>query len=147
MESTISSQPISYPIPNRMNEKSPSDPYALIIEPDAHTREMLVEIMTDLDLAYLTADTSQEAIDHIRKQTPSILILNMTCPDAEVLIQDETRREFPALTRLPIIALSAYASKAADWRGLRGLFPLGDSFHHTKDDLRALIVGAMSGPF
>ena len=87
----------------------------LVIEDDRPTRELLAAILADEDLPYQLASTGHEAMEHARRSTPAMVVLDFHLPFVRgEAVATALRIEYGHA--LPILAMSASDEKAAAQR-------------------------------
>jgi two-component system, cell cycle response regulator DivK len=82
---------------------------ALIAEDNAVNRELLRELLESRGYDVLEACDGQEALKMIEQAQPDILLLDIGMPKLDGFAVVHKIRENPRLTKLPVVAVTAYA--------------------------------------
>jgi CheY-like chemotaxis protein len=78
----------------------------LVVEDDADMRGLLVAILTGAGFRVITAENGLEALEHLRRQRPSVVVLDLAMPlldGAGFVHAAQADPEFPAV---PVICVS-----------------------------------------
>ncbi|MCK5633582.1 MAG: response regulator, partial [Anaerolineales bacterium] len=92
-----------------MSEK----PYILIVDDDPDIREGIVAVLETNDYRLVTASNGIECMEHIRDETPNLLILDMLMPRMDGFAVIRELRSDPGLAGIPIIILTTVIEDAA----------------------------------
>ncbi|MES0342846.1 MAG: response regulator [Anaerolineales bacterium] len=92
-----------------MSEK----PYVLIVDDDPDIREGIVAVLETNDYRLVTASNGIECMEHIRDETPDLLILDMLMPRMDGFAVIRELRSDPDLAGIPIIILTTVIEDAA----------------------------------
>ena len=81
----------------------------MVVEDDADTRELIVELLHDDGYAVVSAGNGREALDASRHLpgAPSIILLDLMMPIMNGWEFLDERRHDPALAGVPVLVLSA----------------------------------------
>lgn len=79
----------------------------LIVDPEPSSVEAARRALEAAGLEVETATTSRDALAHLQRDLPDLLLLEMLLPDLSGLGLCRTIREDPRLARLPIVMLTA----------------------------------------
>jgi CheY-like chemotaxis protein len=90
----------------------------LIVEDNTKLLEMLRLTLKDAGLAVATATNGIEALRKARSIEPDLMVLDLVLPELDGFAVCETLRRDPALSGLPIIALTGLTSEISRYSGL-----------------------------
>jgi CheY-like chemotaxis protein len=81
----------------------------MVVEDDADTRDLIVEILQDDGYAVISAGNGREALDasHGLPGAPSIILLDLMMPIMNGWEFLDARRHDPSLAGVPVLVLSA----------------------------------------
>ena len=87
----------------------------LVVDDDSDTRQMLQAVLSECQADVITATSAAEAIKEIARRKPDVLVSDLGMPeqDGYELIRQVRETESAGATRIPALALTAYA-KAED---------------------------------
>ncbi|HJZ80502.1 MAG TPA: response regulator [Pyrinomonadaceae bacterium] len=91
-------------------------PKILLVEDFDDTRLMMKMWLEKRGYRVIEAETGEEAITLARRETPDLIIMDVMMPGMNGLDATQRIREYQALRRTPIVAVSAYG--ADEYRGL-----------------------------
>ena len=100
----------------------------LVAEDNAINQMILQELLAPSGATIVMADNGQQAVEAVRTQTFSLVLMDMQMPIMDGLEATRTIREFTTEAQLPIIAVTANAMKEDKTRG----FAAGMSDYITK---------------
>jgi len=83
----------------------------LIIEDNPQNMRLIEMTLSTKDYTLLKAVNGEEALDIVTKERPDLIIMDMQLPKMGGLEVTRILRQMPALSCVPILALSAYAMK------------------------------------
>jgi CheY-like chemotaxis protein len=87
----------------------------LVIEDDPEIRESLADVLSDAGYETVTAIHGRDALEKLESGIahPKLILLDLMMPvmDGRVFRKEQLQR--PALSKIPVIVLSAYQSAAA----------------------------------
>jgi CheY-like chemotaxis protein len=81
----------------------------LVAEDNAVNRELLRELLEAHGYTVIEACDGQEALDRIGQSRPDLLLLDINMPVLDGFATVRRIREDPALSKLPVLAVTAYA--------------------------------------
>jgi CheY-like chemotaxis protein len=101
--------------------------YVLIVEDDADMREVLGRSISFLlDYETRTAENGLEALDHIGKQLPDLILLDMMMPKMSGFQVLHRLQRSPVTRRIPVFVVSALEQQQIlDLPGVSHVFPKG----------------------
>jgi len=85
-------------------------PTILLVEDFDDTRLMMKLWLMKNGYRVLEAETGEEAIDVAQRERPDLIIMDMMMPGMNGLDATQRIREYQALQRTPIVAVSAYGA-------------------------------------
>ncbi|HMJ25363.1 MAG TPA: response regulator [Pyrinomonadaceae bacterium] len=91
-------------------------PTILIVEDFDDTRLMMRMWLTRNGYRVIEAQTGEEAIDMAQRELPDLILMDVMMPGMNGLDATQRIREYQALRRTPIVAVSAYG--ANEYRSL-----------------------------
>jgi two-component system alkaline phosphatase synthesis response regulator PhoP len=91
-------------------------PTILIVEDFDDTRLMMKMWLARIGYRVIEAETGAEAIDMAKHELPDLIIMDVMMPGMNGLDATQRIREYQALRRTPIVAVSAYG--ANEYRSL-----------------------------
>ena len=91
-------------------------PTILLVEDFDDTRLMMRMWLTRNGYRVIEAETGEEAIDVAQRELPDLIIMDVMMPGMNGLDATQRIREYQALRRTPIVAVSAYG--ANEYRSL-----------------------------
>jgi CheY-like chemotaxis protein len=91
-------------------------PTILIVEDFDDTRLMMKMWLARIGYRVIEAETGAEAIDLAKRELPDLIIMDVMMPGMNGLDATQRIREYQALRRTPIVAVSAYG--ANEYRSL-----------------------------
>jgi two-component system, cell cycle response regulator DivK len=83
----------------------------LIAEDNPVNRELLRELLEIRGYAVIETCNGQEALEHLEKVLPDILLLDLNMPVLDGFATIEKIRKHPDWSRLPVLAVTAYAMR------------------------------------
>jgi CheY-like chemotaxis protein len=83
----------------------------LIAEDNPVNRELLRELLEIRGYAVTETCNGQEALDHLEKALPDVLLLDLNMPVLDGFGTIEKIRKHPDWSRLPVLAVTAYAMR------------------------------------
>ena len=95
---------------------APNLPTILLVEDFDDTRLMMKMWLTRNGYRVVEAETGEEAIDVAQRELPDLIIMDVMMPGMNGLDATQRIREYQALRRTPIVAVSAYG--ADEYRSL-----------------------------
>lgn len=90
----------------------------LAVDDEADLTDLISYHLTRQGYAVETAANGWEAIDHITRNRPDIILLDLMLPDLDGFGVCEILRRDPATATIPIIIISAWASQDSRLLGL-----------------------------
>jgi CheY-like chemotaxis protein len=91
-------------------------PTILVVEDFDDTRMMMKLWLARIGYRVIEAETGEEAIDVAQRELPDLIIMDVMMPGMNGLDATQRIREYQALRRTPIVAVSAYG--ANEYRAL-----------------------------
>lgn len=82
----------------------------LIVEDYADTRTMMKFLLQRFGYEVIEAADGQEAIDQARKQSPDLILMDLSLPGVDGITATQTIRKFDGFSKIPIIAVTAYGN-------------------------------------
>ncbi len=93
----------------------------LVVEDEPHLSGMLKHVFSAEGFKVRTAMNREQILEELRKPPlPDLVLLDVVLPDADGFDVLEKMRDHPALKRIPIVMLTAQATRDAVLRGLTG---------------------------
>jgi CheY-like chemotaxis protein len=83
----------------------------LIAEDNPVNRELLRELLEIRGYAVIETCNGQETLEHLQKVVPDILLLDLNMPVLNGFGTIEKIRKHPGWSRLPVLAVTAYAMR------------------------------------
>jgi len=83
----------------------------LIVEDNPQNMRLIEMTLSTRDYTLIKAVNGEEALDIVTKERPDLIIMDMQLPKVSGLEVTRRLRRMPALSHVPILALSAYAMK------------------------------------
>ena len=109
----------------------------LLVEDNDINRDMLTRRLTRAGLTVITAADGISALEMMREHQPGVVLMDMTLPILDGWGATQKAKEDPAITEIPIIALTAHAMAADKERAMSA----GCSEYETKPiDFPALLA-------
>ena len=109
----------------------------LLVEDNDINRDMLTRRLTRAGLSVITAADGICALEMMREHQPGVVLMDMTLPILDGWEATQKAKEDPAITEIPIIALTAHAMAADKERAMSA----GCSEYETKPiDFPALLA-------
>ena len=84
----------------------------LLVEDNELNRDMLIRRLTRAGLEVISAGDGQQALDIMRQETPSVVLMDMNLPVMDGWTACRQARADDSISHIPIIALTAHASDA-----------------------------------
>ena len=81
----------------------------LLVEDNDINRDMLARRLTRAGLTVITAADGISALEMMREHQPGVVLMDMTLPILDGWEATRKAKEDPAITEIPIIALTAHA--------------------------------------
>jgi len=94
----------------------------LVVDDDPVCRELISEALRGRDLQVLEASHGRLALEMIGKRRPDLVLLDIQMPNSSGYKVLEYIRSDPALSSLPVAALTAYAMRGDREKGLSAGF-------------------------
>ena len=94
----------------------------LVVDDDPVCRELISEALLGRDLQVLEASHGRLALEMIGKRRPDLVLLDIQMPNSSGYKVLEYIRSDPALSSLPVAALTAYAMRGDREKGLSAGF-------------------------
>ena len=109
----------------------------LLVEDNDINRDMLTRRLTRAGLTVIGAADGQTALDMMRRDSPAVVLMDMTLPVLDGWGACEQAKADPDIAHIPIIALTAHAMAAYHERAMS----VGCSEYETKPiDFPALLA-------
>src|ERR1044071_294173 len=96
--------------------RQPSLPKILLVEDFDDTRLMMKMWLEKRGYRVIEAETGEQAINLAQSEAPDLIIMDVMMPGMNGLDATQRIRQYQALRRTPIVAVSAYG--AAEYRSL-----------------------------
>ena len=84
----------------------------LLVEDNELNRDMLIRRLNRAGLEVITAGDGQEALELMRSEQPSVVLMDMNLPVLDGWAASRQAREDERISHIPIIALTAHAMEA-----------------------------------
>lgn len=81
----------------------------LVVDDNAMNLKLMMLLLATEDCSVTTAATAQIALDLLHNEPSDLLLLDLQLPDMDGLELTRLLRADPAMARMPIIAVTAYA--------------------------------------
>lgn len=94
-------------------------PCVLVVDDDRPIRSIVADILIEQGCDVLLASDGEEALGHIRRRPPDLLITDLDMPRLDGLALVHACRSEPDLRQMPIVVITAEADRKA--RSLAGL--------------------------
>jgi len=94
----------------------------LLAEDNPVNRELIREILGDCEYDVIEACDGQEALDKLAESTPDLVLLDIQMPVLDGYAVVQRIRDNPQLSKLRVIALTAYAMRGDRERALAAGF-------------------------
>jgi CheY-like chemotaxis protein len=94
----------------------------LIAEDNAVNRELLRELLEARGYAVEEASNGQEALQMIAQSKPDVLLLDLSMPVLDGFSTLRKIRDTPAISSLPVLAVTAYAMRGDQEKALQAGF-------------------------
>jgi CheY-like chemotaxis protein len=91
-----------------MSEKKP----ILLVEDNELNRDMLIRRLNRAGIDVIPAENGQQALDKMRSEQPSLVLMDMNLPVMDGWTACRTARADTSIAHIPIIALTAHAMEA-----------------------------------
>jgi two-component system, cell cycle response regulator DivK len=91
-----------------MSQKRP----ILLVEDNDLNRDMLIRRLTRAGLEVISAENGQQALDLMRSDSPSVVLMDMNLPIKDGWTACREARDDEQIKHIPIIALTAHAMEA-----------------------------------
>lgn len=88
------------------------DRLVLLVEDNALNRDMMVRRLKRAGLRVITAGNGQQALDMMQSEQPCIVLMDMNLPILDGWAASRRAKEDESIRHIPIIALTAHATKA-----------------------------------
>jgi CheY-like chemotaxis protein len=100
--------------------------HVLAVDDDADALSLLSELLHAAGAQVSTAQSVEEALRHLNKEPPSVLVSDLGMPqvDGYALIEQVRRHPNPIVRRMPAAALTAYARSDDRMKALRAGFQI-----------------------
>ena len=95
-----------------------SNRLVLIVDDDEHTRTLLKDLCETSGFKVLTAEDGVEAMEHISKARPDLVLLDLMMPRRDGFSVLKAVRETTELAELPVIVLTAMGDMDGKIRGM-----------------------------
>jgi CheY-like chemotaxis protein len=96
---------------DRLMTTSPSSIRTILVVDDFDDNRLLLRIWLERrGFRVVEAENGLEAINRATSETPDLIIMDMEMPRLDGLSATRRIREVPALSKVPIVAVSAYGS-------------------------------------
>ena len=83
----------------------------LIAEDNAANKELLIEVLSEWGYVVLDASTGLEALSFLEFRTPDLALLDIQMPELDGYGVVRRMREDPRFSKIPVIALTAFAMR------------------------------------
>lgn len=83
----------------------------LLVEDNALNRDMMIRRLKRAGLEVITAGNGQQALDIMRSEQPSIVLMDMNLPILDGWAASRRAKEDEQIGQIPIIALTAHATE------------------------------------
>lgn len=80
----------------------------LVVEDYPDTRSFMKFVLEDCGYEVMEAENGKEAVESVKSHVPDLILMDMSMPVMDGLTATKTIRSFNGLSRLPIIAVTAY---------------------------------------
>ena len=84
----------------------------LLVEDNELNRDMLIRRLNRAGLKVISAEDGQRALDLMRSEKPSVVLMDMNLPVKDGWTACREARQDPQIKDIPIIALTAHAMEA-----------------------------------
>ncbi|CAA0123346.1 Polar-differentiation response regulator DivK [Halioglobus japonicus] len=84
----------------------------LLVEDNELNRDMLVRRLKRAGLTVITAGNGQQALDLMKSDQPSIVLMDMNLPILDGWAASRRAKDDPEIQHIPIIALTAHATES-----------------------------------
>jgi two-component system cell cycle response regulator DivK len=82
----------------------------LIVEDYADKRTMMKYLLQGYGYNVIEAENGQEAVDSVKRQTPDLILMDLSLPVMDGLTATQIIRKFDGVGKVPIIAVTAYGN-------------------------------------
>lgn len=82
----------------------------LIVEDEVDAQEVMKTLLEQYSMVVIAASTAEEALDSIKKETPTVAIIDLALPGMDGWQLLETIKANPISAGIPAIAMTAYHS-------------------------------------
>ncbi|MDH5674842.1 MAG: response regulator [Myxococcales bacterium] len=83
----------------------------LIVDDNDDNRKLLAWVLEDADLDYDEADSAEDALEKLRTSAHRAVLMDISLPGMQGDEAIEVIRRDPALSKLPVVAVTAHALK------------------------------------
>ena len=83
----------------------------LLVEDNELNRDMMIRRLERAGLEVITAGNGQQALDIMQSDQPSVVLMDMNLPILDGWAASRRAKEDPRVSQIPIIALTAHATK------------------------------------
>lgn len=87
-------------------------PPILLVEDNELNRDMLIRRLNRAGLQVIAAGDGQQALDMMRSEQPSLVLMDMNLPVLDGWSASRQAREDETISHIPIIALTAHAMES-----------------------------------
>ena len=97
---------------------SPQATTILIVDDQPDNRDMLAELLSSEGYRIVQAASGMEAMDQIAKETPQLILLDVSMPDMDGYAVASLLKADPKTSGIPIIMVTAHTGRGARVVGL-----------------------------
>ncbi len=95
-----------------MDESRPDQNFALLVDADADTASRVREALVETHLDLVEAKSLSEAFDQLERQTPRLVLSELSLPDGSGFSVCRHVRESRALSEVPVVLLSEWTHES-----------------------------------
>lgn len=117
----------------------------LIVDDNVTNLKLLTCLLAPEQCEVSTATSAKEALDLLRAAPPDLLLLDLQLPDMDGLELTRLLRVDPVLSRLPIVAVTAYAMKGDEDKARAAGVDSYVTKPIAKDEFRRIVAKYLKG--
>ena len=84
-------------------------PRILVADDDMDNRDIMAKVLAAAGFLVVLAENGARALDEVRRQTPDLILMDLSMPVLDGYAATRRLKSDPALAHIPVVALTAFA--------------------------------------